>query len=182
MFRMSIPTSKFPTITKSSGSRRIIGVDPGLAASGWGIIEYSGQRARYLSHGCIETPASQNHAERLLAIYNGIRAAIDEWRPVEAAVEVLFFARNATSAIPVAEARGVLCMALAGAGLPVREFTPNAIKRGVSGVSTADKRQVQGMVRVILGLDDIPRPEHSADALAAAICAAYTDIRCTDAN
>jgi crossover junction endodeoxyribonuclease RuvC len=158
------------------GARRIIGVDPGLAASGWGVLEYSGQRARYLAHGCIETPASQNHAERLLAIYKGIRAVIEEWQPGEAAVEVLFFARNVKSAIPVAEARGVLCMALAEAGLQVREFTPNAIKQGVSGVSGADKRQVQEMVRMILGLEAPPRPDHAADALAAAICAANSGI------
>lgn len=155
---------------------RIIGVDPGLASSGWGVLEYAGQRTRYLAHGCIETLASQNHAERLLAIYNEIHAALDVWRPDEAAVEVLFFARNAKSAIPVAESRGVLCMALAQAGLPVREFTPNEIKKAVSGVSTADKRQVQEMVRMILGLDDIPRPDHAADALAAAICAANSRI------
>ncbi|MDR0663390.1 MAG: crossover junction endodeoxyribonuclease RuvC [Spirochaetaceae bacterium] len=156
----------------TSGARRIIGLDPGLAASGWGMLEYSGQRARYLAHGCIETSAGQDHAERLLAIYNGIRGIIEEWRPAEAAVEVLFFSRNVKSAIPVAEARGVLCMALAEAGLSVREFTPNAIKQGVSGVFGADKRQVQEMVRMILGLDAAPRPDHAADALAAAICAA----------
>jgi crossover junction endodeoxyribonuclease RuvC len=160
----------------SDGTRRVIGVDPGLAASGWGMIEYSGQRARYMAHGCIETPASQARAERLLTIYRGIRAVIEEWRPAEAAVEVLFFARNVKSAIPVAEARGVLCMALAEAGLPVREFTPNAIKQGVSGVSGADKRQVQEMVRMILGLESAPGPDHAADALAAAICAANSGI------
>jgi crossover junction endodeoxyribonuclease RuvC len=140
------------------------------------MIEYSGQRARYLAHGCIETDSAQNHAERLLAIYNGICAVVAEWRPVEAAVEALFFARNVKSAIPVAEARGVLCMALAKEGLFVREFTPNAIKQGVSGVSGADKRQVQEMVRIILGLADAPRPDHAADALAAAICAANSQL------
>ncbi|MDR0410172.1 MAG: crossover junction endodeoxyribonuclease RuvC [Spirochaetaceae bacterium] len=163
-------------------ARRIIGVDPGLASSGWGVLEYSGQRARYLAHGCIETPASQNHAERLLSIYNEIRAVLDKWRPVEAAVEGLFFARNVKSAIPVAEARGVLCMALAQAGLLVREFRPNEIKKAVSGVATADKRQVQEMIRIVLGLEAAPRPDHAADALAAAICSAYTDIRYTDAR
>jgi crossover junction endodeoxyribonuclease RuvC len=156
--------------------RRIIGVDPGLAASGWGMLEYSGQRARHLAHGCIETPPTQSRCERLLAIYRGIRAVIEKWRPGEAAVEVLFFARNVKSAIPVAEARGVLCMALAEAGLSVRELTPNAIKQGVSGVAGADKRQVQEMVRIILGLEAAPRPDHAADALAAAICAANSEI------
>ena len=158
------------------GGRRIIGVDPGLAASGWGVLEYSGQRAKYLAHGCIETPACQNHAERLLAIFNGIRAVIVEWRPGEAAIEMLFFSRNVKSAIPVAEARGALCVAFAEAGLAVREFTPNAIKQGVSGVAVADKRQVQEMVRMILGLEDVPRPDHAADALAVAICAANSGI------
>jgi crossover junction endodeoxyribonuclease RuvC len=160
----------------NNNARRIIGVDPGLAASGWGMLEYSGQRARYLAHGCIETDSAQTRSERLLVIYNGIRTIIQEWHPVEAAVEVLFFARNVKSAIPVAEARGVLCMALAEAGLVVREFTPNSIKQGVSGVSGADKRQVQEMVRIILGLDAAPRPDHAADALAAAICAANSQV------
>lgn len=155
-------------------SRRILGIDPGLAAAGWGVLDYAGGRARYLAHGCIETASSLDRSSRLLAIYEGVRAVIGEWRPSESAVEVLFFSRNVTSAIPVAEARGVLCMALAQAGLPVREFAPNAIKQGVCGVATAEKRQVQEMTRVILGLGVIPRPDHAADALAAAICAAYT--------
>jgi crossover junction endodeoxyribonuclease RuvC len=89
-------------------------------------------------------------------------------------MEKLYFARNVSSALPVAEARGVLCMALAEQGLPVREFTPNAIKQAVTGAARADKAQVQEMVRFILALDAIPRPDHAADALASAICAAHT--------
>jgi crossover junction endodeoxyribonuclease RuvC len=88
-------------------------------------------------------------------------------------METLFFARNVSSALPVAEARGVLCMALAERGLPVREFSPNAIKQAVTGAARADKGQVQEMVRFILGLTEIPKPDHAADALAAAICAAH---------
>jgi crossover junction endodeoxyribonuclease RuvC len=158
----------------SQGKCRIIGVDPGLASSGWGVVELDDNRVRHLEHGCIETPASEKHALRLLAIYNGIRAVINKWKPVEAAIETLYFAKNARSALPVAEARGVLCMALAEGGLTVREFTPSAIKQAVSGVARADKAQVQEMTRIVLGLDSLPRPDHAADAIAAALCAAHT--------
>jgi len=111
-------------------------------------------------------------AERLLHIMESLRAVLDEHEPTESAVEILYFGKNVSSAIPVAEARGVIFATLAERGLPVAEFGPNAIKLGVTGVSGADKRQVQEMVRVILGLPEIPRPDHAADALGVAICAA----------
>ena len=95
------------------------------------------------------------------------------YQPQEAAIETLYFARNAKSAIPVAEARGVLSMALAEQGLPVREFSPNGIKQAVVGAGKAEKRQIQEMVRLILGLETIPKPDHAADALGAAICCAH---------
>jgi crossover junction endodeoxyribonuclease RuvC len=98
---------------------------------------------------------------------------LETWKPGEAALETLYFGRNVSSAIPVAEARGVITAALAERGLPVREFTPNAIKQGVVGVASADKTQIQEMVRIILGLPEIPKPDHAADALGAAICCAY---------
>jgi crossover junction endodeoxyribonuclease RuvC len=154
--------------------RRIIGVDPGLASTGWGVVDYSGGKIRCVSHGCIETKAGRPRAERLFVILTALRQVLDEWRPQEAAVEILFFGRNVSSAIPVAEARGVISAALAERGLPVRELTPNAVKQGVVGVASADKTQVQEMVRIILGLAEIPRPDHAADALAAAICCAHS--------
>jgi crossover junction endodeoxyribonuclease RuvC len=156
------------------GARRIIGVDPGLAFSGWGLIDFDKQRFRYLAHGCIETKADRPRAERLFFIYRRFRLILETYRPTEAAIETLFFARNVSSAIPVAEARGVLCMALAEQGLPVHEFSPNAIKQAVVGRGSADKRQIQELVRIILGLETIPRPDHAADALGAAVCCAHS--------
>jgi crossover junction endodeoxyribonuclease RuvC len=153
-------------------SRRVIGVDPGLASTGWGLVECSRGRVRYLAHGCIETKADSLRGDRLFFIYRSIQEVLDTWEPGEAAMETLYFGRNVSSAIPVAEARGVLSLALAERGIPVVELTPADIKRGVVGVSRADKRQIQEMVRLLLNLPVIPSPDHAADALGAAICAA----------
>jgi len=159
-----------------AGVRRIIGIDPGLASTGWGVVDCAGGRIRYVDHGSIETKAGRPQAERLFYIMETLRSILDSYRPVEAAVETLYFGRNVSSAIPVAEARGVVFAALAGHGLEVREFRPNAIKQGVTGVANADKKQVQELVRVILGLPDAPAPDHAADALGAAICAAHSPL------
>lgn len=153
--------------------RRILGIDPGLASSGWGLIEQRDNRVCHLAHGCIETAAADGHAPRLLAIYRAVKSIIGQWRPDAGALETLYFAKNVKTALPVSEARGVLCLALAEAALPVFEYSPNLIKQAVVGVGSADKRQVQEMTRLILGLADIPRPDHAADALGAAICCAY---------
>ncbi|MDR3122823.1 MAG: crossover junction endodeoxyribonuclease RuvC [Treponema sp.] len=158
---------------ETAKARRILGVDPGLTSVGWGLVEFAGNRIRHIAHGCIETKADRPQAERLFSIYKAFREVLAAWLPGESAMEKLYFARNVSSALPVAEARGVLCMALAEQGLPVREFTPNAIKQAVTGIARADKAQVQEMVRFILALDSIPKPDHAADALASAICAAY---------
>ncbi|MDR0453171.1 MAG: crossover junction endodeoxyribonuclease RuvC, partial [Treponema sp.] len=134
-----------------SGRRLIIGVDPGLASTGWGVIDAGCRRLRYIAHGCIETSAKRNRAERLLFIHESIGNVLELYRPAESAIENLYFARNKTSAMAVAEARGVLCMTLCQFGLPVREFTPNAIKQAVAGAGKAEKSQVQEMVRLLLG-------------------------------
>jgi crossover junction endodeoxyribonuclease RuvC len=159
---------------KRSKGRRIIGVDPGLASVGWGILDAENQRLIYQAHGCIETQAGLPRAERLFFIYRRIVEILNTWKPVESAVETLYFARNISSAMAVAEARGVISLALIQYGLPVREFTPNAIKQAVAGYARADKKQVQEMTRLLLTMDGIPKPDHAADALAAAICAANT--------
>ena len=156
--------------------RRIIGVDPGLASTGWGVLETSGNRLRYIAHGCIETKAGAPRGERLFFIYESFIKVLKSYKPVEAAMENLYFGKNISSAMAVAESRGVVSACLAGRGLFIHEFTPNAIKRGVAGVSSADKRQVQEMVRIILGLAEIPKPDHAADALGAAICAANSGV------
>jgi crossover junction endodeoxyribonuclease RuvC len=126
-----------------------------------------------VAHGCIETRAQTPNGERLLFIYTELGKILDEYRPAESAIENLYFARNVSSAMAVAEARGVLRMALVRRGLPVLELTPNAIKKAVVGEQSADKHQVQEMVRLLLGMSEIPRPDHAADALAAAICCAH---------
>lgn len=168
--------SNVPHGERSACSRRIIGIDPGLASTGWGLVDCEGGRVRYIKHGSIQTEANRPRAERLFFILESIRSVLHTYGPTESAIETLYFGRNVSSAIPVAEARGVISVALAEQGLPVRELTPNAIKQGVAGVSSAGKKQVQEMVRIILGLDAIPQPDHAADALGAAICAArFTD-------
>jgi crossover junction endodeoxyribonuclease RuvC len=147
-------------------------VDPGLASTGWGLVEQKGSVIRYLGHGCITTKASTPQAERLFFIYEEFRKVLAEWKPGIAAIETLYFGKNVTSAIAVAESRGVISMALAQAGIAVEELTPNAIKQGVVGQARAEKEQVQLMVKILLGLPAIPKPDHAADALAAAICVA----------
>ena len=152
--------------------RRILGVDPGLANTGWGVLEDINGTIRYIDHGIIVTKAVCLRADRLYIILQSIRSIIKKYQPAEAAIEILFFGKNVSSAIPVAEARGVISAAIAEKGIPLHEFTPNVIKLGVTGSKSADKKQVQEMVRLILGLEEIPKPDHAADALGAAICAA----------
>ena len=138
------------------------------------MIDYAGGAIRYIGHGSIETKAGCPQAERLLSIMESVRSILDTYRPAESAVETLYFGKNVSSAFPVAEARGVIFATLAERKLVVHELKPNMIKKGVTGVAKADKRQVQEMVRIILGLPEIPKPDHAADALGAAICAANT--------
>jgi crossover junction endodeoxyribonuclease RuvC len=157
--------------------RRIIGIDPGLASTGWGILDDINGKIKYIDHGTIVTKADTQRADRLFFILQCIRKLIIKYKPKEAAIETLYFGKNVSSAIPVAEARGVISAAIAEKGIYLHEFTPNAIKQGVSGVSSADKKQVQEMVRLILGLEKIPKPDHAADALAAAICAVNSALK-----
>ena len=152
--------------------RRILGIDPGLASTGWGIIDEVDSKLIYIDHGVIITKADCPRADRLFLILQKVKLIIKKYKPAEAAIEILFFGKNVTSAIPVAESRGVISAAIAEKNIPLHEFTPNAIKTGVCGSASADKKQVQEMVRIILGLDEIPSPNHAADALGAAICAA----------
>jgi crossover junction endodeoxyribonuclease RuvC len=154
-----------------------VGVDPGLASSGWGIVDFDNQRLRYIAHGCIKTRPDRSGPERLFDIYKAFCSVLDTYNPEDSAIETLYFGRNITSALPVAEARGVFCMALAEREIPVWEFTPAMIKLAVVGGGAADKRQIQEMVRIILGLETVPRPDHAADALGVAICCAHSSLR-----
>ncbi len=160
---------------KSSASGRIvIGIDPGLASTGWGIVSMKGNRLQYVKHGVISTNAKTPHQERLLSIFHEVTAVINDFKPQEAGMETLYFAKNVSSAMGVAEARGVVTLALAMHGIPLGEFTPHGIKQAVVGVARAEKKQVQESVRLLLGLAEVPKPDHAADALAAAITRLHT--------
>lgn len=147
-----------------------MGIDPGTAITGYGIVEESGQRLHALASGVIRTGADQPTPIRLQAIHRQIKQLADEWQPDEAAVEELFFSRNVRTAMKVGQARGVAILALADAGLEVAEYTPLSIKQAVTGYGSADKSQMQEMVKMLLGLSEIPQPDDAADALAVAIC------------
>jgi len=154
-----------------SREKIVLGIDPGLASVGYGLVAESGGQLRHVTHGCIVTRAGSPSGERLKIIYyNEISSLIALHKPDSGGIEDLFFFRNVSSALPVAEAKGVIKLAFAVAGVPLAEFTPNEIKKAVTGTARADKAQVQEMVRLLLGLDAIPSPDHAADALAAAIC------------
>lgn len=154
---------------------RIVGIDPGLASVGYGLVESRLGRLSHLHHGCIATKSTEETGARLLAIFSSISDLIEEWEPQAAAMESLYFWKNVSSAMPVAEAKGVIRLAFARAGVPLIEYSPTAIKQAVSGSARSEKAQVQEMVRLILGLDAVPKPDHAADALAAAICRANHD-------
>lgn len=149
--------------------RRILGIDPGLANTGFGVIDYYNGRYRMVSYGCISTDADMPHGQRLLTIYNRLCAVIDEFKPTEAGMETLYFAKNVSSAMGVSEARGVVSLCLAQHCIALGEYTPNQIKKAVTGNTTADKELVQNYVKLLLGLEAVPRPDHAADALAGAI-------------
>ena len=148
----------------------ILGIDPGLAHTGWGVVETRGGECRARAYGCGTTHASDPISLRLGLIYDELTAVIRRYEPSQMAVESIYFGENVKSAIPTAQARGAAIVAGANAGLPVGEYTPMQIKQAVVGTGAADKRQVEYMVRVVLGLDHEPRPDHAADALAAAVC------------
>lgn len=149
--------------------KRIIGIDPGLAHTGFGIVDTDGQRKQLVCYGIIETPSTEDHTTRLLAIYNRLTALLLEFKPDEASMEALYFARNVTSALNVAEAKGVVTLCLAQNVIPLTVYTPNQIKTSVTGTGRADKALVERYVKLLLHMETEPKPDHAADALAAAI-------------
>ena len=149
---------------------RILGIDPGLAHTGWGLVEGHTNRLHHIEHGTIHTATDTEHADRLLEIYTHIETLIQEYGPQFVAVEALYFAKNRRSGIPVAESRGVVLLAAARAAVASRSYTPWEIKQALTGNGRAEKQQVQEMVKLMLGLGSIPKPDHASDALAAAIC------------
>lgn len=149
--------------------RRVIGVDPGLANTGFGVVDFYNGKYRMVSYGCITTKKEQSLSERLLTIYNRIQAVIDEFKPTESCMEELFFVKNITSGISVAEAKGVVTLCLAQNAVPLTEYKPNQIKQAVTGTTKADKDLVERYVQLLLNLKEKPNPDHAADALACAI-------------
>ncbi len=154
----------------------ILGIDPGFADMGYGVIEIVGGRDRCLAYGSVKTSAGEPMPKRLAAIYDGLSAIIEKYRPERAGVEKLFFSTNAKTAMNVAEARGVIRLCLERHGLACRELGPADVKMAVCGHGTAAKPEVQKMTRVLLGLAEIPKPDDAADALAIAIAVAHTRV------
>ena len=148
----------------------VLGIDPGLAHTGWGVVETRGSTCRARAYGCVTTRASEPIDMRLGRIYAELRGVIDRYGPTELSIESIYFGENTKSAIATAQARGAAIVACSTAGLAVGEYTPMQIKQAVVGTGAADKYQVIYMVRNILALDHDPRPDHAADALAAAVC------------
>lgn len=149
---------------------RVLGFDPGTATTGYGVVEGKGTRLMHVAHGTITTPAKTHFALRLKQIYAEARRLVETHAPDVVAIEKLYFSRNVSTGISVAQARGVLAVAAANEGRPVTEFSPLEVKNAVVGYGKASKRQVQEMVKILLNLDTIPRPDDAADALALAIC------------
>jgi crossover junction endodeoxyribonuclease RuvC len=149
---------------------RVLGIDPGTAITGYGVVEEVGGDLKPLAFGVIRTPADQPLPARLQSIYRAVKELATGGGLAAAAVEELFFSSNVRTAMSVGQARGVTLLALADAGLTVAEYTPLAVKQAVTGYGNADKAQMQEMVRLLLGLAKVPRPDDAADALAVAIC------------
>jgi len=148
----------------------VVGIDPGLARVGYGVLERGDRGATPLTYGCIETDAGRSTPERLREIYDRVALLFDDYPPEWVAIEKLFFSKNVTSAMHVSEVRGVIILAAEQRAIPVAEYTPNQIKQAVTGSGRADKRQVQEMMQRLLRLQELPRPDDAADGLAIALC------------
>ena len=149
---------------------RVIGIDPGTAITGWGVVAGDGNDLALIAYGAITTAAGTPLPERLQIIYRELSTIIEQWQPEDAAIEELFFSKNAKTALAVGHGRGAAMLALANASLPITEYKPLEVKQAITGHGGADKLQMQQMVKLLLALDDVPRPDDAADALAVAIC------------
>ncbi len=148
----------------------VLGIDPGTAITGYGVVTEEGSTTLARAYGVIRTPANQPLPQRLVTIYAELNALLDAYQPTAVAVEEVFFSKNARTALSVGHARGVVLLAVAQRSIPLFHYKPTQVKQAVTGYGGADKRQIQEMVRMLLGLDDIPRPDDAADALAIALC------------
>ena len=153
----------------------IIGVDPGYAIVGIGVVEFRGNHFTMLEYNAITTEANEKTTDRLKTIYNGMDYFINKYHPDAIAIEELFFNSNQKTAIKVAQARGVILLSAVNSGVPVYEYTPLQVKQAVTGYGRADKNQIQTMVKMLLKLDKIPKPDDAADGLALAICHAHSN-------
>ena len=154
---------------------RVLGIDPGYAIVGWGVVEYAGNRFAPVDFGAVCTDAGVPFEQRLDEVYTGIKEVIERTKPEVLAIEKLFYQHNQTTVIGVAEARGVILLAAAQAGLPIYEYTPMQVKQAVTGYGKAVKKQVQEMTRMLLSLPAVPKPDDTADALAMAITFCHTN-------
>lgn len=152
----------------------ICGIDPGIAIVGYGVLEYKGNKFKVIDYGSVQTTNEYSFPERLKTVYDEISMLLDKYNPDAFAIEELFFNKNVKTAITVGQARGVQILAAVNRGLNVYEYTPLQVKQGVVGYGRANKRQVQEMVKILLGLEKIPKPDDVADALAVAICHAHS--------
>ena len=148
---------------------RVLGLDPGYAIVGWGVVDYVGNRFTPVDYGAVTTAAGTPFERRLCQVYDGVDRVLEACRPEAISLEQLFYQHNQTTVIGVAEARGVILLAAARRGVPVFEYTPMQVKQAVTGYGKAVKKQVQEMTRVLLRLDAVPKPDDTADALALAI-------------
>ncbi|MBE5769022.1 MAG: crossover junction endodeoxyribonuclease RuvC [Clostridiales bacterium] len=147
----------------------VLGIDPGYALMGWGVVESLGGRLRLIDYGCIETKAGEPMQHRLMALQQGVRDLVNHYQPDEVAFEELFFAQNVTTALMVGAARGAAIIAAAEYTENLYEYTPMQIKQAITGYGKADKKQMQQMVKMLLNMQEIPKPDDAADAIACAI-------------
>src|ERR687891_1175421 len=161
-------------LTTSGSGQTILGIDPGTATMGWGVIRQEGNRLRYVQHGTVTTPSNWEMPRRLGRLFDGVTELLEGYRPQTVAVEELFFNTNVTTAITVGQARGVAILAAYKACVEVHEYTPLQVKQAITSYGRADKHQVQEMVRALLNLREIPRPDDAADGLAIAITHAFS--------
>lgn len=160
-------------MTHGADRVRIIGIDPGTLATGYGILDREGPRVAFVACGCVRSKPARTLPERFLGIYRGLCGVFDEYRPGQMAVEGIFFCRNAGTALKLGEARGIAMLVAAERGVGVFEYAPRRVKQAVHGSGGAGKAQVQYMIRAYLGMEKAPRPADAADALAVALCHAF---------
>ena len=149
---------------------RILGIDPGMAIVGYGLINYDGKDCELISSGSIQTKKGEKESARLLEIYNDMQTIVEQLKPDAAAIEKLFFVHNQTTVMPVAHARGVILTVLEQHNIPIFEYTPMEVKKVLTGFGRADKKEVEQMVKISLGTDKLPKLDDTVDSIAIAIC------------